>query len=118
MIREIRKKLVVLSNRSPFPQTVKDYIDHLEKLDWIYMNLKLDGSPLTRDECEKILIGEPVMNGSIMDHVMVQKLDELRSQLYDLSDRGIDVGPELIRIIAAEAGGESSEFRKSTPQCV
>ena len=103
MIREIRKKLVVLSNRSPFPQTVKDYIDHLEKLDWIYMNLKLDGSPLTRDECEKILIGEPVMNGSIMDHVMVQKLDELRSQLYDLSDRGIDVGPELI---------------KSTPQIV
>ena len=118
MIREIRKKLLVLSNRSPFPQTVKDYIDHLEKLDWIYMNLKLDGSPLTRDECEKILIGEPVMNGSIMDHVMVQKLDELRSQLYDLSDRGIDVGPELIRIIAAEAGGESSEFRKSTPQIV
>ena len=80
MIREIRKKLVVLSNRSPFPQTVKDYIDHLEKLDWIYMNLKLDGSPLTRDECEKILIGEPVMNGRILDHVMAQKLDELRSR--------------------------------------
>lgn len=118
MIREIRKKLVVLSNRSPFPQTVKDYIDHLEKLDWIYMNLKLDGSPLTRDECEKILIGEPVMTGRIMDHVMVQRLDELRSQLYDLSDRGLDVGPELIRIITAEAGGESSEFRKITPQLV
>ena len=118
MIREIRKKLIVLSNRSPFPQTVKDYIDHLEKLDWIYMNLKLDGSPLTRDECEKILIGEPVMNGRILDHVMAQKLDELRSKLYDLSERGLDIGPALIKLIAVEAGAESPELRKTTPQLV
>ena len=74
MIREIRKKLVVLSNRSPFPQAVKDYIDHLEKLDWIYMNLRLDGSPLSRDDAEKILGGEPVMSGRIMDHVLVENL--------------------------------------------
>lgn len=49
MIREIRKKLVVLSNRSPFPRAVQDYIDHMEKLDWVYMNLRLDGSPLSRE---------------------------------------------------------------------
>ena len=118
MMREIRKKLVVLSNRSPFPAAVKEYIDHLEKLDWIYMNLRLDGSPLSRDDVEKILGGEPVMSGRIMDHVLVERLGELRGELYDLVQRGLDISPELIRIIAAKAGADSTEFRKTTPQLV
>ena len=118
MIREIRKKLVVLSNRSPFPTAVKEYIDHLEKLDWIYMNLRLDGSPLSRGETENILGGEMVINGRIMDHVLVERLGELRRELYDLVQRGLDVSPELIRIIAAKTGADSTEFRKTTPQLV
>ena len=118
MIREIRKKLVVLSNRSPFPAAVKEYIDHLEKLDWIYMNLRLDGSPLSREEVEKILGGEMVINGRIMDHVLVERLGELRRELYDLMQRGLDISPELIRNIAAKAGADSREFRKTTPQLV
>ena len=118
MIREIRKKLVVLSNRSPFPAAVKEYIDHLEKLDWIYMNLRLDGSPLSRGETENILGGEMVINGRIMDHVLVERLGELRRELYDLGQRGLDVSPELIRIIAAKTGADSTEFRKTTPQLV
>lgn len=118
MIREIRKKLIVLSNRSPFPAAVKEYIDHLEKLDWIYMNLRLDGSPLSREEVEKILGGEMVINGRIMDHVLVERLGELRRELYDLMQRGLDISPELIRNIAAKAGADSREFRKTTPQLV
>ena len=54
MIREIRKKIIVLGNRLPFAQHTKDYIDHLERIDWIYMNLALDGSPLTRQICRII----------------------------------------------------------------
>ena len=118
MIREIRKKLVVLSNRSPFPAAVKEYIDHLEKLDWIYMNLRLDGSPLSREEVEKILGGEMVINGRIMDHVLVERLGELRRELYDLMQRGLGVSPDLIRNIVARAGADSTEFRKTTPQLV
>ena len=118
MIREIGKKLVVLSNRSPFPTAVKEYIAHLEKLDWIYMNLRLDGSPLSREEVEKILGGEMVINGRIMDHVLVERLGELRRELYDLMQRRLDIGPELIRNIAAKTGADSTEFRKTTPQLV
>ena len=118
MIREIRKKLVVLSNRSPFPAAVKEYIDHLEKLDWIYMNLRLDGSPLSREEVEKILGGEMVINGRIMDHVLVERLGELRRELYDLMQRRLDIGPQLIRNIAAKTGVDTTEFRKTTPQLV
>lgn len=118
MIREIRKKLIVLSNRSPFPAAVKEYIDHLEKLDWIYMNLRLDGSPLSREEVEKILGGEMVINGRIMDHVLVERLGEIRRELYDLMQRRLDIGPELIRNITAKTGADTIEFRKTTPQLV
>ena len=118
MIREIRKKLVVLSNRSPFPPAVKEYINHLESLDWVHMNLRLDGSPLSRDEAEKIIGGEPVMCGRIMDHVFIERLDGLRNELYDLSQRGLDVNAEIVRLIAARAGADSNEFRKITPQLV
>lgn len=118
MMREIRKKLVVLSNRSPFPAAAKEYIAHLEKLDWIYMNLRLDGSPLSREEAEKILGGDTVMSGSIMDHVLVERLGVLRGELYDLMQRGLDISPELIKLVAAKAGADSTEFRKTTPQLV
>ncbi|MGN0734731.1 MAG: Fic family protein [Anaerovoracaceae bacterium] len=118
MIREIRKKLVVLSNRSPFPPAVKEYINHLEGLDWVYMNLRLDGSPLSPDEVEKIMGGEPVMSGRIMDHVFIERLDGLRNELYDLSQRGLDVNAEIVRLIAARAGAAYNEFRKTTPQLV
>ena len=116
MIREIRKKLVVLSNRSPFPPAVKEYINHLEGLDWVYMNLRLDGSPLSRDEAEKIMSGETVMSGRIMDHVFIERLDGLRNELYDLSKRELDVTADIVRLIASRAVADYHEFRKTTPQ--
>ena len=118
MIREIRKKMVVLSNRSPFPAAVREYIDHLERLDWIHMNLKLDGSPLSRSETEKIMGGEMVMSGRIMDHVLIERLDCLRNELYDLLQRDIDVSEEFFRFTAPILGAGLDEFRKTTPTLV
>ncbi len=118
MIREIRKKMVVLSNRSPFPAAVREYIDHLERLDWIHMNLKLDGSPLSRSETEKIMGGEMVMNGRIMDHVLIERLDCLRNELYDLLQRDIDVSKEFFRFTAPILGAGWDEFRKTIPTLV
>ncbi|MBQ1228467.1 MAG: hypothetical protein IIX87_01180, partial [Firmicutes bacterium] len=82
MIREIRKKIIVLGNRLPFAQHTKDYIDHLERMDWIYMNLVLDGSPLTRENVEGILQGEMVLTAGIMDHVLIERLDRLQAMIY------------------------------------
>lgn len=118
MIREIRKKLVVLLNRRPFPPAVKEYINHMEGLDWVYMNLRLDGSPLSRDEAEKIMGGKPVMSGRIVDHVFVERLDGLRRELYDFSQRDLNISADLIRLIAEQAGADSHVFRKTTPQLV
>ena len=50
MLREIRKKMVILRNRSPFRQDVKDHLEALEHREWIHMFLRLSGSRLTEEE--------------------------------------------------------------------
>ena len=117
MIREIRKKMVILGNRSPFAQHTKDYINHLERVDWIFTNLKLDGSPLTRDGVEKILDGEVVLNARIMDHVLIEKLDNLRSRIYSEESRGSALNQALASVFVREmsSGEAAADLRKSTP---
>lgn len=116
--REIRKKMVILGNRSPFAQETKKYIDHLERVDWIYMNLNLDGSPLTRENVESILAGEMVLTGRIMDHVLIEKLDILRSEIYERESNRQSIAAGLAADFACIlTGGHISDevFRKSTP---
>ncbi|MBQ4649355.1 MAG: Fic family protein [Firmicutes bacterium] len=117
--REIRKKMVILGNRAPFAPQTKDYIDHLERVDWIHMNLKLDGSPLTRENVESILAGEMVLNGRIMDHVLIEKLDILRSEIYRKErDRQIISAGLAVDFAAGLSDSDTSLeqiIRKSTP---
>ena len=35
MIRDIRKKMVILSGRMPFSPQVREFAAHIEKKDWI-----------------------------------------------------------------------------------
>ena len=118
MIREIRKKLVILGNRLPFAQHTKEYIDHMERLDWIHMNLFLDGSPLSRENVEGILRGEMVLTGRIMDHVLISRLDRLQSVIYAWAEKGEAINNILAARLAfefAEGDMEASQLRKSTP---
>ena len=118
MIREIRKKIIVLGNRLPFAQHTKDYIDHMERMDWIYMNLALDGSPLTRDNVEGILQGEMVLTGRIMDHVLIERLDRLQAMIYAGAGADEAISNVLASRLAFEfcdGDIEAAQLRKSTP---
>ncbi len=118
MIREIRKKMVVLSNRSPFPHQTKEYINHIERVDWIYMNVRLDGSPLTRQNVESILDGEIVPSGRIMDHIFIERLDKLRKYMYQFEGMRTSISSSLTGRFAGILGGDEEricEYRKSTP---
>ncbi len=82
MLTEIKRNLIILDNRAPFREETLKYISQLERIEWIHMNMHLDGSPLTKENIEGILSGEVVMNGRIMDHVMIDKLDNMIGELY------------------------------------
>lgn len=99
MIRDIRKKLVILTNRAPFKEETKKYIDHLERVDWLVMNMRLDGSTLNRSDIEAVLEGEQVLKGRIMDHMLLAELEDMRLQIY---------GEKKLEFV-------SKEWRKNTP---
>lgn len=116
MIREIRKKMVVLGNRAPFSQKTKEYINYLERVDWVEMNLRLSGSSLRREQVEGILDGEMAMNSSVEEHMRISLLDELRNEIYRLDERNLSISERLVMHLASVISGrEISEYRKSTP---
>lgn len=82
MITSIRQKLTILGNRAPFSQAIREYIDYLEKVDWIVMNLNLDGRGLKREQVEAVLNGEVILNGRVQEHLIVTKLENLREEIY------------------------------------
>ena len=65
MIRDIKKKMVILSRRMPFSSDVKSFMNHLEKKEWVYRNLRMEGSRLTPEQIENLLAGQYVLGASV-----------------------------------------------------
>ena len=95
MMREIRKKMVILRNRSPFPQEVKAYLNDLEYREWISMNMRLSGSSLSMEQIDTILRGGCIMEATVSDHLMLDRLEELRQFIYRLTDLGAPLVRQL-----------------------
>ena len=113
MLRDIRKKMVILRNRSPFPQKVKDDLNNLEYQEWVYMNLHLSGSTLSREEMDTILRGGFIMQASVEDYLLIERLGQLRSFIYRLTDLGASLSIQIMKdMYAIIAGGSREDFRK------
>ncbi len=117
MLREIRKKMVILHNRSPFRQEVKDYLQKLEYREWIHMNMRLSESSLSAEQIDIILDGGCLMEAAVSDYLMIDRLDELRQFIYQLTDLGAPLSENIIRDMHAILVGRNvrAEYRKSTP---
>jgi len=117
MLREIRKKMVILHNRVPFRPEIKDYLAELEGKEWIYMNLRLSGSLLSRENIDTILGGGYILEASIEDHLMIDRLQQLRSYIYRLTDMGADLSLQILKDMHGILTGEGSheDYRKGSP---
>jgi hypothetical protein len=101
MLREIRKKLIILNNRSPFRQEVKDYLADLEYREWLYMNMSLSGKGLSAEEIDMILGGGCIMDAAVEDYLMLDRLEELRQYIYHLTDLDADLSLQILRDMQA-----------------
>lgn len=116
MLREIRKKLVILQNRRPFAPEVRSYLNDLENREWLSMNFRMSGSVLTPADVDAILEGECILHATVADHMMMQRLAELRNYIYRMADMRSDLSLQMIRdmhgILTGDAG---ADFRKGNP---
>ena len=118
MIRESRKKRVILENRAPFPEHIRAFVKEMELLDWLEMNLRLDGSNLTRENIKAVLDGEVMLGGRIMDHLLIERLRDLLVRLYGLAAMKQTPDGNMVRQIAGMISGSDDkkiDWRKTTP---
>ena len=118
MIREIKKKMVILSRRMPFSNDVKAFMNHLEKKEWVYRNLKMEGSRLTPEQTENLLTGQYVLAASVWEHLMVQRLEKILASMYDFISRRVDIDLKLINtfhnLLSADNADLSDGYRKKS----
>lgn len=114
MLREIKKKMVILNNRMPFDPDVKSYFAKIEKNAWIYNNLRLEGSALTKEQVVSMTDGNLFMNAPIGEHLMAQNLDSLLQKLYSFASMKQNLDLRFAdKIHGVIAGGEhQADYRK------
>lgn len=118
MIRDIKKKMVILSRRMPFSNDVKAFMNHMEKKEWVYRNLKMEGSQLTPEQTENLLTGQYVLAASVWEHLMVQRLEKILASMYDFISRRVDIDLKLINtfhnLLSADNADLSDGYRKKS----
>ena len=113
MLREIRKKMVILHNRGPFRQEVKDRLAALEHREWIHMFLRLSGSRLTEEEIDTMMQGGFVLHAAVEECLLVDRVQQLREYIYRLTDMGAPLSGQILQDMhAILSGGGREEFRK------
>ena len=116
MIREIKKKQIILENRKPYSSETCEYIRKINMLDWIHSSMRLDGSAISRAETEKILGGGFVEEASVDAHVLVERY----SDMIDTANNRLAMSDTLTKEMIAGfqqklSGGSGPCFRRENP---
>jgi len=116
MYREIKKKLLILENRKPFPPEIKTYIEEVSFHDWIYSSLHLDGSAISKQDVIKIMKGEFVVSVNLMEHSQIRNYMEAIRRIYLLEGMKNELDEKLlIQIFKVLFPEESEIYRTNNP---
>ncbi len=114
MIREIKKKFIILGNRMPFTPEIKSYFRQIEEKEWLYNNMKLEGTGLTRGQIETMAMGDVYLNVPIGDHVMADKISMLLEKLWFFESMKRSLDLSVVDEIHREISGDKNykNYRK------
>lgn len=116
MFREIKKKLLILENRRPWPPQAAAYIDEMNRTDWIYAALHYDDPAVTRESILRISKGEFVEEASVSQHVAVENYRELLRLAYNMAAMKADPDRALVeKFQAALLPDRAPSYRQSNP---
>ncbi len=92
-ITDIKKKMIILSNRMPFSADTKRYFAEIERHDWLKANIKISGSSLTDNQIELIAGGEICLSVPVSEHVRAKRISDLLESMYGFyqMDRSLDL---------------------------
>ncbi len=114
MLREIRKKMVILKNHMPFTAELKSYLRQIEQEEWLNSSMELEGSLLAKGQIQAIFAGEVCADVSIDEHIMVRRTGDLVPALWRFFSMKREPELNLVREIAGVIYGGIPEYRKKT----
>ena len=91
MYREIKKKVLILKNRKPYSREISDYIDEMNRTDWISSCLRLSGTPVSKENVEKIGKGELLVDVSLKTHQFIHRYADVIKEMQSMADMGSDL---------------------------
>ncbi|WP_206457977.1 Fic family protein [Anaerovorax sp. IOR16] len=116
MYREIKKKILILENRKPFPPEIKAYMEEVSFHDWIYSSLRLDGSAITKQNVTKIMKGEFVVSVNLMEHSCIRNYIEAIKLISVLVDMKNELSEKVLLQIYQVLFPEHTEvYRTNNP---
>ena len=116
MLREIDEKKRLLESKKPFTALTAEKFTKLDLFDFVYSNLKLDGSSLTAEGVNTILNGGLVPGVSILEHSMVECHRNLIKTFDNMRHMRTSIHvKELIMIYSVLSDVPYPSFRKGNP---
>lgn len=115
MYREIRKKMIILGNRFPFTKEVSSLIKYMQKRDWIYLNMKLEGSQITQVELEQVLQSDTLINIPIEEYILIRRLEDLFAEMVSWARKGLPISRAMIENMYQICSQEKPVYRRSNP---
>ncbi len=116
MFREIKKKRLILDNRKPYKREIAAYISELNTLDWISSSIRLDGMTMSKENIQRIMKGEFVVECSIADHLQVRNYCDALKLAEDMSEMGVELSVTYIfKLYQALAKPDVLQYRRSNP---
>lgn len=113
MLREIREQLNCLAGRKPYTGEMLREIQRMNTIDWTYSCLHLGGSEITKEMVGNIIDGQFVVEATIEDHRLVERLEDtlkegisLLEMDYDLDERVLErLGQKFLPMEELIGGG-------------
>lgn len=116
MFREIKKKQIILENRKPYSAEICGRIQEINRVDWIYSSMRLDGSALTRGEVEIIMKGGFIESANLNEHALIEKYCSLCKTADNNLSMSSSLNMEMILNFQQKLSGSStSGYRKDNP---
>lgn len=116
MFREIKKRKIILENRKPYIKETLDLIDEINRVDWVYSSLKLDGSALTRDSVGKILKGSFLVDVSVREHGIISNLNAVIDFVANMAEMNFYLNEKyMFKLYNILINESDNEYRKTNP---
>ena len=113
---DIFDKKKLLDARRPFPRNVSEIMEKMDIFDFLYNDLKLDGSAITEEGVGKMIEGGMVAGASIREHTELTRHSAALKYFAEMRHMDVTLdGPRLEELYAVICGDRPCEFRRKTP---